>query len=157
MIIMKRGAVQLNGDSGMKNDDASSGARSDRSFQPNPREAALIVLHLLDRKRSEGRDVSRARLTEITIRRLWARTRVPEDFLLQVQELLLRAGWALFWAGSSYAIIRVSAVEGWPRLSSKRIADNLQLMSRGHFEFDAIEPLLLQAAAADEDGDETGE
>jgi hypothetical protein len=141
----------------MKNADTGPDTKPDRSFQPNPREAALMVLHLLDRKRREGRDVSRARLTEITIRRLWARTRVPDDFLLQVQEQLLGAGWALFWAGSSYAIIRVSAVEGWPRLSSKRVADDLQLMLRGHFEFDAIEPLLLQAAAADEDGDETGE
>jgi hypothetical protein len=91
----------------------------------------------------DRRTVSRARLTEITIRRLWRRTRVPEGFLLEVQEFLLSAGWALFWAGSSYAIIRVAAVEGWPRISSKRIEDDLQRLARGRFDFDGIEHLLL--------------
>jgi hypothetical protein len=125
-----------------------------RLFQPDPREAALAVLHVLDSKRREGRDVSRARLTEITIRRLWRRTRVADDFLLAVQEHLLRAGWALFWGGSSYAVIKVSAVDGWPRISSKRIASDLALMARGEFDFDELETDVVppeDAGSADED------
>ena len=63
----------------------------DRLFQPSAREAALLVLHLLESGGIDRRAVSRARLTEITIRRLWCRTRVPEGFLLEVQEFLLEA------------------------------------------------------------------
>jgi hypothetical protein len=117
-------------------------------FQANAREAALLVLHLMDHGGMDRRPVSRARLTEITIRRLWGRTRVPEGFLLDVQEILLGAGWALFWAGSSYAIIKVAAVEGWPRISSKRIENDLERLSReqrfsdGFFK--EIEHLLLR-------------
>jgi hypothetical protein len=126
----------------------------DRLFQPTARQAALLVLHLLGAGGADRRTVSRARLTEITIRRLWGRSRVPEGFLLEVQEFLLIAGWALFWAGSSYAIIRVSAIEGWPRISSKRIENDLATLSRGRFDFDDIEHLLLSVDdIADEEED----
>jgi hypothetical protein len=114
----------------------------DRLFQPSARQAALLVLYLLEFGGIDRRPVSRARLTEITIRRLWRRTRVPEGFLLEVQEFLLEAGWALFWAGSSYAIIRISAIEGWQRISSKRIEEDLRRLARGHFDFDELEDLL---------------
>jgi hypothetical protein len=116
-------------------------------FQPDARQAAMMVLRLLDAKTAEGRSVSRARLTELTIRRLWGRTRVQEAFLLDVQEILLNAGWALFWAGSSYAVIRLSAIEGWPRISSKRIEFDLDRLARDRRHavrfFDEIEHLLL--------------
>jgi hypothetical protein len=128
--------------------------RRDRLFQPNAREAALLVLYLLDAGAVDRRPISRARLSDITIRRLWGRTRVPEGFLLEVQEFLLGAGWALFWAGSGYAIIRVSAIEGWPLISSKRIEDDLQRISRGRFEFEEIEHLFLSVDdIADEEED----
>jgi hypothetical protein len=97
-------------------------------FQPDARQAAMLVLHLLHPDRT-GRQVTRARLTELTIRHLWNRTRVQEGFLLDVQEILLKAGWAFFWAGSSYGIIRQSAVEGWPRISSKRIREDLDRLA----------------------------
>ncbi len=131
----------------------------DRLFQPTAREAALLVLHLLGAGGMDRRPVSRARLTEITIRRLWRRTRVAEGFLLEVQEFLLSAGWVLFWAGSSYAIIKVAAVEGWPRMSSKRIEDDLQRLSDRRFSnefFDRIEDVLLRGddhTADDEEED----
>ena len=67
---------------------------------------------------------------------------MPDRFLLKVQEFLLKAGWALFWAGSSYAIIRISSVEGWQRISSKRIEEDLRRIARGHFDFDEFEDLL---------------
>jgi hypothetical protein len=98
-------------------------------FQPNAMQAAMLVLYLL-RADTIGRPVTRARLTELTIRRLWGRTRVQEAYLLDVQEILLNAGWAFFWAGSSYAIVKLSAIEGWPRISSKRIDNELDRLAR---------------------------
>jgi hypothetical protein len=128
----------------------------DRLFQPSARQAALLVLHLLGTGGLD-RPVSRARLTEITIRRLWRRTRVADRFLLEVQEFLLSAGWALFWAGSSYAIIRVSAVEGWQRISSKRIEDDLERIGRGRFDFAEIEHLVLPVDDIADEEEDRGE
>jgi hypothetical protein len=131
-------------------------------FQPDAHEAALLVLHLLDRAGSDRRPVSRARLTEITIRRLWSRTRVPEAFLLDVQEILLNAGWVFFWAGSSFAIIKREAVDGWPRISSKRIDGDLRMLarepsSRNDFfaEADILRSTLMQPD--DEEEEDAGE
>ena len=128
-----------------------------RLVQPNAREAALLVLHLLGAGGADRRRVSRARLTEVTIRRLWGRSRVPEAFLLEVQEFLLIAGWALFWAGSSYAIVRVSAVEGWPRISSKRIEEDLYRVSRGRFDFGEIEESILSNDDTADEEEDRGE
>jgi hypothetical protein len=129
---------------------------TDRFYQPTPREAALLVLHVLRTKEVEtGREVTRARLTEITLRRLWARTRISNEFLLEVQEYLLHAGWALFWAGSSYAVILISSVEGWARISSKRINEDLAKVSNGKFNFELLEPLLTSGSRhAEQDADE---
>jgi hypothetical protein len=126
----------------------------DPLFQPSERQAALLVGHVgaVDRG-----PVTRARLTEMTIRRLWRRTRIPEAFLLEVQEFLLSAGWALFWAGSSYAIIRSSAVEGWARVSSKKIEHDLDRLSRGRFDFEDVEHLLLSADHMIDDEDDRSE
>jgi hypothetical protein len=132
-------------------------SNSDRLFQPTAREAALLVLHLLGAGGTDRRRVSRARLTEITIRRLWGRSRVPEAFLFEVQEFLLIAGWALFWAGSSYAIIRVSAIEGWPRMSSKRIEDDLYRIARGRFDFGEIEQSVLSPDDIADEEEDRGE
>jgi hypothetical protein len=118
--------------------------------QPDPRQAALLVLHVLRTK-----DITRARLTEITLRRLWRRTRISQELVLEVQEYLLHAGWVLFWAGSSYAVIQVGAVEGWPRISSKRISEELRDVAIGRFDFDALEPLLLsEFTEIEQDADE---
>jgi hypothetical protein len=134
-----------------------------RYYQPTPREAALLVLHLLRTKEralltkvpKTERELTRARLTEITLRRLWSRTRISNEFLAEVQEYLLHAGWVLFWAGSSYAIIQVSSVEGWARISSKRINEDLAKVSNGKFDFELLEPLLISGSRqAEQDADE---
>jgi hypothetical protein len=129
-------------------------------FQPDARQAAMLVLHLLHPDRT-GR-VTRARLTELTIRHLWNRTRVQEGFLLDVQEILLKAGWAFFWAGStSYGIIRQSAVEGWPRISSKRIREDLDRLAedRDYPErfFERAERLLFNDDRRGNEEDDAGE
>jgi hypothetical protein len=142
---------------GETQDDVEAARRMPEVFhRPTAREAALLVLLLLQTREQEtGKAVTRARLTEITLRRLWGRTRISSELVLEVQEDLLHAGWVLFWAGSSYAIIQVSSVEGWPRISSKRINDKLDQIRRGKFDFGELEPLLLAGARqAEPDVDE---
>jgi len=98
------------------------------------------------REQETNREVSRARLSQNTIRRLCGRSQIASDFLLEIQEILLAAGWCLFLAGPSYfAIIKVKAVEGWGRISSKRIGEELKSVPIGRYNFDNLEPLLLMA------------
>jgi hypothetical protein len=49
------------------------------------------------------------------------------DLCAEVQEWLFDAGWSLFFTGSTfYAMIKSDTVDGWVRLGSKRIADQLE-------------------------------
>lgn len=140
---------------GLRRASPKSEVPQERLYQPTAREAALLVLHLLgQREREAEREITRARLSDPTIRRLCGRTRLTNDFLFEIQEILLQAGWALFWAGSSYAVIKVSAVEGWARIASKWIRDDLQKVRRGRYDFDELENLLLTQDASSKDGEE---
>ena len=57
------------------------------AYQPKPRECAMLLLHLIDAKQVEaGKEVTRARLSEATLRKLWCRRRITTDFVHEVQE-----------------------------------------------------------------------
>jgi hypothetical protein len=102
---------------------------------PNAQECAILLLHMIEVRGGESQPVNRVRLSELTLRRLWSRTRLNSEFLEEVQEWLSRGGWTLFFAQSTFAAIKTSAVQNWVRVSSKRIADDLDLVERGEFEF----------------------
>jgi len=117
-------------------------------YKPNPREAALLTLRLVevkdnDRKKTGGEPITRFRISEMTLKRLWLRQRLERDFMVAVEEWLLEAGWALLFAGSTYGMIKVASVEGWARLTSKRIEDELAKASRGKFDFETLRHLLI--------------
>jgi len=88
--------------------------QSPRPHAPDPLECAILLLLLVG-----PQERTRARLAEITLKRLWNRRRLRDDFLREVQDWLFRAGWALFYAGTTFAIVKTKAVEGWPRVTSK--------------------------------------
>jgi hypothetical protein len=116
----------------------------DHPTQPDARQCAMLVAHLLRAKGKEvTKPVTRARLSEVTIRRLFRRQRLPPQFLNEVQEWLFRAGWVLFSAGTTYAVVKAEVVDGWGRISSKRIRNDLEMVGRGRFDFDPLEDLLL--------------
>jgi hypothetical protein len=129
--------------------------------KPTPLEAALLLLRLAEAKEEERRTtdrkkekeeqrgkLTRFRISETTLKRLCRRRRIPLDYLLEVQEWLHDAGWALFFTGSNYAMIKSSSVEGWVRLSSKRIASEL---SNPEFKFEKLYHLLDQEPESEED------
>jgi hypothetical protein len=125
-----------------------------RASQPDARECAMLIAHLLATKgREVDKDVTRARLAEVTLRRLFCRRRIRTNFLLEVQEWLLGSGWVLFWAGSTYAVVKTKIVDGWGRVSSKRISGDLHRVQRGQFNFENLEAMLLvnPANIADEE------
>ena len=103
-------------------------ARRRRASRPDERQCAMLIAHLLATKQEEptGREVTRARLSEITLQRLFCRQQITPQLLSDVQEWLFRIGWVLFFAGNTYAIVKASVVEGWGRISSKKIGPDLK-------------------------------
>jgi hypothetical protein len=112
-------------------------------YMPDARECALLLLRLIQAKETEsGKALSRFRVAEITLRRIWGRHRITPDFIGDVNEWLLRAGRTLFFAGNSYGVILTSAVESWARLSSKWIAPEVDDVMAGFYDFAGLEQLL---------------
>ena len=126
-------------------------------YQPTTRECAMLLLQLIEAKHTEtGKDVTRTRLSEATLRKLWCRSRLTTEFVHGVQEWLFMAGWVLFFAGSTYAIINVRVVDGWMRISAKRLAKEIAEVQRGKDIFAKFEHLLLRKEErADDDSEET--
>src|SRR5215211_1772033 len=146
-------------DSGRQDDaqdqeKAGDGAGVGQLYKPTPRECALLVLHLIHAKEQErGKKLLRLRIAEISLKRLWGRRRISPEFVEEVAEWLSGAGVTLFFAGSTYAAVKTSVVESWPRITSKRINADLQAVAQGTFNFSKLEHLLAtpgQDVAEDE-------
>jgi hypothetical protein len=116
-----------------------------RPYQPDAQECAILLVLLVQAKEGEsGKGYSRVRVAEITLKRLWGRHRLDDDFLRDVEEWLFRAGWALFYSGTTFALVQAKSVEGWPRVSSKRLAAQLKEVAQGEFDFGPHYHLLLE-------------
>jgi hypothetical protein len=48
----------------------------------------------------------------------------------------------LFFAGSTYAVVRTSVVESWPRVTSKRISTDVRAVAQGAYDFSRLEHLM---------------
>jgi hypothetical protein len=112
--------------------------RAPRPYQPDAMECAILLLLLVGPE-----ERTRARLAEITLKRLWNRRRLRDEFLREVQDWLFRAGWALFYAGTTFGMVKTKAVEGWPRVTSKDLAAELEKVARGQFDFSRHYDLLF--------------
>jgi hypothetical protein len=117
--------------------------------KPEAREAALILLYALaERGQRRGKELTRARVSRVTLKRLWNRESLSEAWLAEVNDWLLSAGWTLLHAGSTFGVVKKSIVENWPRITSKRIQDVLDQITAGSFEFDELGRLLEPDKAA---------
>jgi hypothetical protein len=132
-----------------------------RTRLPNEWQCALLIVLLIQTRQEElksrrmGRNITRARISQNTIRKLCLRSQLSSEFLLAIQEHLLAAGWALFCIGPThYAVIKVASTQGWGRISSKRIEEELGQVARGTFVWRDHEQLLL---AGGDDADSEGE
>ena len=119
---------------------------------PTSQQSALLIALLIDAREKEleskggRRRISRARISQNTIRKLCRRAHLPDSFLQDLQLQLLAAGWALFCASPShFGVVKVESVQGWGRISSKRIARHLDQVARGSFPWKEYEHLLLAA------------
>ena len=124
-------------------------------FRPTAFQSALLLLRLREsrdeeKKKNKTKDkeekgMTRFRVSELTLKRICGRPRLHPEFLTEMQDWLLRAGWAFFFADRSFGMIKLEAVESWTRLGSKRIADDLDAVAKGDFDFAP----LLQLAETD--------
>ena len=118
----------------------------------DPREAAILFLRNVElRNKTRPKPMTRAQLTAPMLRRLWNRPRLSPEFLEQVSTWLAVAGWCFFNAGATYAAVRISAVKNWPRLGTERMADELNEVAKGEFQFEDHEHLLIEDTTDDLD------
>ena len=116
----------------------------------DPQECAILLLVLLASKDDGMAAATRVRLSELTLKRLWGRSRIDPPLLEEVQEWAIRGGWALFWAGGTFAAVKTSAVLSWSRLSSKRLAEDLRQIAEGEYSFDKHWHLIEGAEGVDD-------
>jgi hypothetical protein len=116
-----------------------------------PQQAAILLLRLIETRADGAQPATRVRLSELTLRRLWGRSRINREFIEEVQEWLWRGGWSLFYAQNTYAAIKTSSVQNWVRLSSKRLDADLKLVEKGEFEFEKHMHLILPHSNNDSD------
>jgi hypothetical protein len=114
----------------------------------------LFLLAIQEAERRLGKSLRLVRLPRATLRRLWIRQRLSEDFLAEVEEWLLSAGWALVDAGSGFAAIKTAAVKNWPRLSANNLSSELEKVQSGRFKFDELE---MSVREADDDSEDANE
>lgn len=114
-------------------------------------DCAIVLLRLIELRNQDASATTRVRISELTLRRLWGRHRLDRDLLDEIQEWLFRGGWTLFFAGTTYAAIKTSAVLNWSRLSSNRLLDDLgtedvRFIQNGGFDFAQHSRLLADDA-----------
>jgi hypothetical protein len=127
-------------------------------YMPNARECALLLLRLFEaREELRKQKMTRARLAEVTLKHLWNRPRLTEQFMSEVEGWLLTAGWALVDAGSTYGAVKIEAVENWPRVSSTLVREEIDEVITGKYRFDDLEHFLTiekPSARSKGDGDD---
>lgn len=127
-------------------------------YMPSARECALLLLHLIEIKEAAAkREFARIRVYEVSLRRLWCRQQVTPDLIRDVNEWLLFAGRALFFAGTTYAIVRTSAVDGWPPMAAKRARDVIDAVTVGDFDFSTLEHLIPSPDSEADEAEESDE
>jgi len=126
-------------------------------FRPTAFQSALLLLRLRELREEqketskEEKGMTRFRVSELTLKRICGRPRLHSEFLTEMQDWLLRAGWAFFFADRSFGMIKLEAVESWTRLGSKRIADDLAAVAKGELDFASLRHLAEIDLSAQDD------
>jgi hypothetical protein len=117
-------------------------------YKPNGQEAAMLLLRAIE-KRGErrGKPMTRARLSRVTLKRLWNREQLTAQWLDEVNEWLLSAGWTLVDAGRTFGAVKTDIVENWPRVASKHLHDVIEKVKLGGYDFSRFEHLLKSEQA----------
>ena len=107
----------------------------------------LLLRAIEERGERRGKPMTRARLSRVTLKRLWNREQLTEPWLDEVNDWLLSAGWTLVCAGKMFATVKTDVVENWPRIASKYLDPVIDEVKRGAFDFSRFEHLLKSEQA----------
>jgi len=111
----------------------------------------LLFLRLIqEREIRRHTQMTRTQIAEVTLKKLWGREHLTADFLGDVQEWLLTAGWTLFYAGPIYGAVKIEAVKNWPSVAAKRIGPELAQVAIGQYDFEQLESLLVANTSSTE-------
>jgi hypothetical protein len=111
--------------------------------KPSPQEGALLLLRAAEERGDRrGKELTRARLSSLTLQRLFRRESLDEIWLAEVNQWLLSAGWTLFRGGRMFAMVKTSVIENWPRVASKHLEDVLTRVDTADYDFSEIASLL---------------
>ncbi len=103
-----------------------------RFYRPSAADVAMLTIYLIRAYDQEkGKTTTRARLSEQTLRVMGSRINLRAAFKDEWIEELAALGWSAFPVGDHFGIIRTETTEGWVRIGSKRIRDQLQRIHRG--------------------------
>jgi hypothetical protein len=112
-------------------------------YKPNGREAAMLLLRAIEeRGERRGKSMTRARLSRVTLKRLWNREQLTDPWLDEVNEWLLSAGWTLVYAGRTFGAVKTDIIENWPRVASKHLYEVVEKVKLGGYDFSRFEHLL---------------
>jgi hypothetical protein len=112
------------------------------------RQCALMILASLEERgsrRADGKVLTRARFTRLTLKNLCDREMITQAWIDRVNESLMKAGWVLIDAGTTYGAVKVSVVENWPRAISKNLKNlksDLADVKKGASEWNKLERLM---------------
>ena len=91
--------------------------------------AMLTIFLVITYDKEKSKTTTRFRVSPSTLRIISERKRLHSAFIEDWIDELAEFGWSAFQVGDHFAIIHTEAVNGWVRISSKRIRSTLTLMS----------------------------
>ncbi len=87
--------------------------------------AKLILINGKSYEKERGRQVTRYRFSETTLRRISRRKALRQGFLTELEEEVAELGWLFFRLGPDYAVIDLTKSSTWTKLTSVRVKRSL--------------------------------
>lgn len=126
---------------------------------PNPYEIALLFLLAIKRYREQhGKEITRLRFSARSLHRLTGRERLHGSVYYDVFEQLRWHGWTAFLLRDGVALILTTSVEGWTKVSSRRVSVEISDAAKGRLDVSKLEVELgIDDDVSLEETDETSE
>jgi len=103
-----------------------------KRYRPTPAETATLTVFLIqDYSADRGKATTRIRLSANTLRSLSNRVTLRHVFVDDWIEELEVLGWLSVKYADCFALIETKSIEGWGRVSSKRIKNILKRVHSG--------------------------
>lgn len=86
--------------------------------------AQLILLNAKSYEEERGRQLSRYRFSQATLRKLAGRLALRDRFIADLEEEVAELGWLFFPFGADFAVLNISKADSWTKLGWKRVKES---------------------------------